>query len=136
VNDPAFPIPTKSPDQQGPPGRTPVEIKGPDAQGWYEVVSNPEHFAYPLPETGTTLSGAMGIAERLRIRAGDNSSCEWRGERDGGFKREDWNCSVYSAFRLTSTAEFFEIEETVRAREGDAVVFERIHRGRVKRDLV
>jgi hypothetical protein len=60
----------------------------------------------------------------------------WQGERNGGFKRGDWNCSVYSAFRLTSTADTFVIEETVRALDGDTVFFERENKATVPRDLI
>jgi putative CocE/NonD family hydrolase len=134
--DPLFPIPQNPPGKGGPPGRTPLRASGPDAQGWYEVEQDPQAVSYPIAETGTTVSGALGIKERLRIKRGDNNSCEWRGERSGGFKRGDWNCQVYSAFRLTSTPETFFIEETIRATDGGEVIFERINRAALKRDLM
>jgi hypothetical protein len=76
----------------------------------------------------------MGIKERLRIKEGDNDSCVWQGERSGGFRRGDWNCTVYSAFRLTSSPEAFFIEETLRAMEGEEVIFERSNKASVPRD--
>ena len=109
-------------------GRTSARAAGPDAQGWYEIRQEPQPFSYPVADTGTTISGALGIKELLRIKQGDNESCEWQGERSGGFKRGDWDCAVYGAFRLTSTPETFIIEETVRASEGGKVIFERENR--------
>jgi putative CocE/NonD family hydrolase len=136
VSDPAFPIPINPSDKGAPPGRTPQRETGPDAAGWYEIEQNPEPFSYPVADTGTTLSGALGIKELLRIKQGDNNSCVWQGARSGGFKRGEWNCSVYSSFRLTSTAESFFIEETVRALEGDKIIFERENKASVPRDLM
>jgi putative CocE/NonD family hydrolase len=136
IRDPPFPIPQNSAQQKSPPGRTPLKESGPNAEGWYEINQEPQAVSYPIADTGTLLSGALGIKERLRIRRGDNNSCEWQGERAGGFKRGDWNCAVYSAFKLTSTPETFFIEETLRATEGSEVIFERINKAAVKRDLM
>jgi hypothetical protein len=72
----------------------------------------------------------------LRIKQGDNSSCEWQGERSGGFRRGDWDCTVYSAFRLTSTPDTFFIEETLRASDGGEIIFERTNKSALKRDLM
>jgi len=134
--DPFFPIPQNATAKGTPPGRTPLEEKGPDAQGWYEIEDDPQRVSYPVADTGTIVSGALGIKERLRIKRGDNNSCEWQGERSGGFERGAWNCRVYSAFRLTSTPDSFFIEETVRASEGGETIFERINRAAVKRELM
>jgi hypothetical protein len=41
---------------------------------------------------------------------------------------------VYSAFRLTSSPEAFFIEETLRAMEGEEVIFERSNKASVPRD--
>jgi uncharacterized protein len=136
VADPPFPIPINPAGKKAPPGRTPLQEAGPDAEGWYQIEQNPAPFSYVIADTGTTLSGAAGIKELLRIKQGDNNSCLWQGERSGGLKRGDWNCTVYSAFRLTSTAESFFIEETVRALEDDKLIFERQNKATVGRDLM
>ena len=136
AHDPPFPIPQNPPSTKPPAGRTPLEATGPDAQGWYEIRQEPQAFSYPVADTGTTISGALGIKELLRIKQGDNESCVWQGERSGGLQRGDWDCTVYSAFRLTSTPEAFFIEETVRASEGGKIIFERENKASVKRDLM
>jgi putative CocE/NonD family hydrolase len=136
VRDPPFPIPLNPPDKKPPSGRTPLQEAGPDAAGWYEIRQDPQPYSYPVADTGTIVSGASGIKELLRIKQGDNNSCLWQGERSGGLKRGGWNCTVYSAFKLTSTPETFFIEETVRASEGDAVIFERTNKAAVKRELM
>ena len=135
--DPTFPIPVNpAGTAQVGPGRTPPTESGPDADGWYEVRQDPAPFSYTMPSTGTTIAGALGIQVRLRIRQGDNSSCTWEGERSGTLKRGDWDCTVYSSFRLSSTPESFFVEETVRASDGDKVIFERSNRTTVRRDLM
>jgi uncharacterized protein len=137
VSDPPFPIPVNPSDKkQAPRGRTPLQETGPDAEGWYEVDQNPTPISYQVADTGTTISGALGMKESLRMKQGDNNSCVWQGERSGGLKRGDWNCTVYSSFRLTSTPDSFLIEETVRALENDKVVFERQNKAAVDRDLM
>ncbi len=136
VSDPPFPIPVNPSDTKAPGGRTPLTQAGPDAQGWYEIRQDPVSYSIPIADTGITLSGASGIKVLLRIKQGDNNSCVWQGERSGGLKRGDWNCTVFSSFKLTSTPEAFFIEETVRALEGERVVFERENKAEVPRDLM
>jgi uncharacterized protein len=135
-HEPSFPIPTNPPERSAPGGRTPLRETGPDADGWYEILGDPQPFSYTVADTGTLISGAMGIKERLRIKEGDNDSCVWQGERSGSFRRGDWNCTVYSAFRLTSSPEAFFIEETLRATDGEKVIFERGNKASVPRDLM
>jgi putative CocE/NonD family hydrolase len=136
VPDPSFPVPQNPPGKQAPAGRTPLKEAGPDPEGWYEIRQDPQQYSYPVAETGTTINGVAGIKVLLRIKRGDNNSCVWQGERSGGFKRGDWNCTVYSAFKLTSTPETFFIEETVRASDGGEIIFERSNKEAVKRDLL
>lgn len=136
AHDPPFPIPENPADKKAPGGRTPLNVLGPDARGWYEIRQDPVAYSYPVAETGTVISGVAGIKVDLKIKQGDNSSCEWQGERVGGFKRGDWDCTVYSSFKLTSTPEKFFIEETLRASEGAEIIFERTNKTAVKRDLM
>ena len=89
-----------------------------------------------VADTGTTVSGAAGIKELLRIKRGDNDSCVWQGERSSTLKRGNWNCTVFSSFKLTSTPDALFIEETVRALEGEHVFFERENKATVPRDLM
>ena len=93
-------------------------------------------MSYTVSDTGTTIVGGYGLKERLRIKDGDNSSCIWEGEHTGGFKRGDWDCTIHVAFKLTSSPDTFLIDETVRALEGDKVIFERVSKSSVTRDLM
>ena len=136
TRDPPFPIPVNAAAAQAAGGRTPLEQAGPDGHGWYEIRQDPAAYSYPVADTGTTLSGAAGIKELLRIKQGDNDTCVWQGERSSALKRGDWNCTVFSSFKLTSTPDAFFIEETVRALEGDRVFFERENKATVPRDLM
>jgi hypothetical protein len=136
TRDPPFPIPVNASAAQAGGGRTPLEQAGPDGDGWYEIRQDPVAYSYPVADTGTTVSGAAGIKELLRIKQGDNDSCVWQGERSGALKRGDWNCTVFSSFKLTSTPDAFFIEETVRALEGERVFFEREKKATVRRDLM
>jgi hypothetical protein len=89
-----------------------------------------------VSDTGTTITGGYGLKERLRMREGDNNSCSWEGEHTGGFKRGDWDCTIHVAFKLTSTPDTFIVDETVRALDGDKVIFERISKSPIGRDLM
>jgi uncharacterized protein len=137
VPDPKFPIPiTHSESKELGELFGSLHVTGPDAEGWYEVSQDPKPTSFTVPDTGTTLVGGFAAKERLRIRQGDNNSCLWESEHRGGFKRGDWDCTVFCSFKLTSTPQTFVIDETVRAFEGEKVVFERSHHGSVQRDLM
>ena len=137
VRVPQFPIPVNPPDRRAGGGDARrSRSRGPNSYGWIEVRQNPAQYSFTLPDTGTTIAGAAGFKERLRIRESDNDSCVWEGERDGGFSRGEWRCRVFSSFRLTSTRTDFFVEETVRASYGDATIFERSNKRRVPRDLM
>jgi putative CocE/NonD family hydrolase len=137
VADPAFPIPVNHPERkQAGPLFGSLQEEGPDAKGWYNLHQDPPPMTSTVSDTGTTITGGYGLQEKLRIRDGDNSSCSWEGEHTGGFKRGDWDCTIHVAFRLTSTPDTFIIDETVRALEGDKVIFERISKSPIGRDLM
>jgi hypothetical protein len=135
--DPAFPIPiNRAEPKEAAPLFGSLKEEGPDANGWYDLHQDPPPMSSTVADTGTTITGGYGLKERLRMREGDNSSCIWEGEHTGGFKRGDWDCTIHVAFRLTSTPDTFIIDETVRALEGDKVIFERVAKSPVGRDLM
>ncbi len=132
-----FPIPVNREEPQNlAPQFGALKESEPDAEGWYDLHQEPEPAPYTVSDTGTTIIGGFGIKERLRIKIGDNNSCIWEGERTSGVKRGDWDCTVHVAFKLSSTPEAFLIDESVRAIEGDKVIFERMGKNSVKRDLM
>ncbi len=135
--DPKFPIPVNHAEAKklGPLFGS-LKEEGPDADGWYDLHQDPPPMSYTVSDTGTTIVGGYGLKERLRIKDGDNSSCIWEGEHTGGFKRGDWDCTIHVAFKLTSSPDTFLIDETVRALEGDKVIFERVSKSSVTRDLM
>jgi hypothetical protein len=138
VSDPSFPIPVNPPAAQQAAGPLFGSLKesGPDAEGWYDLRQDPPPMTSTVSDTGTTITGGYGLQERLRMRDGDNSSCTWEGAHTGGFKRGDWDCTIHVEFKLSSTPDTFMIEETVRALEGDKVIFERISKSPIGRDLM
>ncbi|HEY2678439.1 MAG TPA: CocE/NonD family hydrolase [Steroidobacteraceae bacterium] len=135
--DPGFPIPINPAESPklGPQFGALQEAE-PDADGWYDLHQDPQPSSYTVSDTGTTIIGGTSLKERLRIKIGDNNSCIWEGERTSALKRGDWDCTVHVAFRLTSTPDTFLVEESVRALEGDKVIFERNAKNQVKRDLL
>jgi hypothetical protein len=137
VPDPGFPIPINPAESPklGPQFGALKESE-PDADGWYDLHQNPQPSSYTVSDTGTTITGGTSLSERLRIKIGDNNSCIWEGERTSGLKRGDWDCTVHVAFRITSTADTFLVEESVRALEGGKTVFERAGNNPIKRDLM
>jgi len=137
VSDPRMPIPVKhaAPTPAGPLFGS-LQETGPDAEGWYDLHQDPPPMNTVVSDTGTTITGGYGLKERLRIREGDNNSCSWEGGHTGGFKRGDWDCTIQVAFKLTSTPDTFIIDETVRALDGDKVIFERISKSPIGRDLM
>ena len=137
IPDPPMTIPVKhaAPTPAGPLFGS-LKETGPDADGWYELTQDPPPMTTTVSDTGTAITGGYGLKEKLRIKDGDNSSCSWEGEHTGGFKRGEWDCTIHVAFKLTSTPDAFIIDETVRALDGDKVIFERISKSPIGRDLM
>jgi uncharacterized protein len=135
--DPAFSIPVNRAGalKLGPQFGA-LQAAEPDADGWYDLRQDPQPSSYTVSDTGTTIVGGTSLKERLRIKAGDNNSCIWEGERTSGLKRGDWDCTVHVAFKLSSTPDEFLIDETVRAFEGGKLIFERNALSPVKRNLM
>jgi putative CocE/NonD family hydrolase len=133
--DPNFPIPVNSadPPKMGPQFGALKEAQA-DADGWYDLHQDPPISSYTVSDTGTTIVGGTSLKERLRIRIGDNNSCIWEGERISGLERDDWDCTVHVSFKLTSTPDSFLVEESVRALDGDDVIFEKEGKSPIKRD--
>ncbi len=135
--DASFPIPIKHAEAKAAgPLFGSLKGSGPDSEGWYDLHQDPPPMSYTISDTGTTLVGGYGLKERLRIKDGDNNSCVWEGEHTGGFKRGDWDCTIHVAFKVSSTPDTFVVDETIRALEGDKVIFERVSRSPVGRDLM
>jgi uncharacterized protein len=137
VADPPFTIPVKHGEIKGAiPLFGSLKIVSADAQGWYDLKQDPPPMNYTVSDTHTAIVGGYGLTERLRMREGDNNSCSWEGGHTGGFKRDDWDCTISVSFKVTSTKDTFIVDETIRALEKDEVIFERISRSPLKRDLM
>ena len=116
-----------------PGGRTVTEA-GPDGSGRVTIEKSSPADPQTLEDIGTIVSGGRSV--HLSIREGDPNSGVWRMEGSRGWRRGAWDTTIHSAFELTSTAEEFRLKESVRALEGDTVVFERQSDDRIKRDLI
>jgi putative CocE/NonD family hydrolase len=137
VADPPFPIPVAHSESKELGALFDAKrTAGPPKDGWYEIREESKPTSFTVPDTGTTIVGGFGRDEHLRIREGDNNSCVWEGEHTGGFKRGDWDCTVRSSFRLTSTRDAFLIEETLQASDTGTLIYERASKSTVKRDLM
>ena len=84
---------------------------------------------------GTVLTG-LGPNAYLTIREGEPNSCVWVVNQSSRYQRGDWDCGLESRVELRSTATDFIVTETLVARRGEAVVFERTLENRIARDLM
>jgi len=107
---------------------------GPDAEGrvmLHKMLRDPPET---LIDIGTTMSG--GSDWFMSIKEGDPNSSVWKLEWFSHLKRGDWDTTLQSTLELTSSADEFRMKESIRALEGDKVVFERQWDNRIKRNLV
>ncbi len=132
----AFDVPVLPPGAARTPGRMPLTVTGPDAQGTITVRQQPPSGSYTIPETGTTLVGMAAMDERLTIRQGHPNAGAWDIAASGGFKRGDWDCLVHASSRFSSTATEFTVEETLEAFEHGKSVFKRSKTSIIPRDLI
>jgi hypothetical protein len=119
----------------------PAELKnyaitqtGPDAQGRVMLHKKLRDPPETLTDIGTTMSG--GSDWYMSIREGDPNSSIWKLEWFSRLTRNEWDTTLTSTLELSSTAEEFRIRESIRALEGDKVVFERSWDNPIKRDLL
>jgi len=114
--------------------RRPTAVTDPISLGHYRIeLASPPTPAL-LKSTGTTLG--RGRWEVSEIREDDPNSSVWTHRASSSWKRGEWDCTVEAACELRSTVEDFHLVESLTARRGDAVVFERRVDSRIKRDLV
>jgi hypothetical protein len=119
----------------------PAELKnytitqtGPDAEGRVMLHKRLRDPPETLADIGTTMSG--GSDWYMSIKEGDPNSSVWKLQWFSGLKRGGWDTSLRSTLELTSTAADFRMKESIRALEGDQVVFERHWDHTIKRDLL
>jgi hypothetical protein len=107
---------------------------GPDSEGRVMLHKTLRDPPETLTDIGTTMSG--GSDWYLAIKEGDPNSSVWKLEWFSHLKRGEWDTTLRSTLELTSTAEEFHMQESIRALEGDVVVFERQWNTTIKRDLL
>jgi len=111
-----------------------VTQAGPDGKGHVLIHKRLRQPPEKLADIGTVVSS--GSDWYMSITEGDPNSSLWRLEWFDNRERETWRTSTRSTLELTSTAEEFRIKESIRAMQGDEVVFERSWDNRIKRDLM
>ena len=106
-----------------------VEMKGLTRAKWTLIAAvsrNP----------GATQRIIAQVLEVSEITEADPNSCIWSHHASSSWKRGDWDCTVEADCELRSTAEDFILTESLTARRGEEVIFERTTESRINRDLV
>jgi hypothetical protein len=128
-----FPIPERhTPSRDGAP--RPTAVTEPVLPGLYRIELSTPLAAGPPNVTGARLG--RGRLEVSELREGDPNSGVWRHRATSSWMRGDWDCAVEAACELRSTADEFQLSESLTAKRGDTVVFETRSESKTKRDLV
>ena len=122
-----FPIPLK---HSAGSSRYTHTVMGPGTAGYLD---NPLRSTL-IADIGTTVQEQS--SESVTVKEGEANSSVWKQENMTAWKRGDWDCTVSAAFELTSTAEEFHLKEVLRAKKGEAEIFNREKISRIKRDLL
>jgi putative CocE/NonD family hydrolase len=131
-----FDVPELPPGAAKTPGRMPLVVQGPNAEGVITIRQSPPSGSFTLPDTGTTLLGMAALDEVLTVREGHPNAGLWQLASEGGFKRGDWDCRVHATCRFTSTETSFVVEEGLEAFEHKRSVFKRAKTSVIPRSLV
>jgi uncharacterized protein len=107
--------------------------EGPDANGRV-VLHKVLHQPLLVLDTGTEITEKSDWS--WSVREGDPHSSVWRMEWVSGIKRGAWDTTTRAVVELTSSTTEFNIKESIRALEGDKVVYERTWDNAIKRDLM
>ena len=128
-----FPIPERrTPVSAGAP--RPRTVTEPVSPGRYCIELSSPPTPTLLKSTGATLSRGRG--EMSEIAEDDPNSGVWTHRASSSWTRGDWDCAVEAVCELRSTPEDFHLVESLTARRGDEIVFERRTESRVRRNLV
>jgi len=111
-----------------------VTQAGPDAEGRVMLHKRLRDEPETLADIGTRMSG--GSDWYMSIKEGDPNSGVWRLEWFSRLARGEWDTELRSTLELTSTPEHFRMKESIRATEGEKVVFERHWDHVIERDLL
>ena len=111
-----------------------VRQSGPDAHGRVIIHKRLRDLSETLKDIGTTVSG--GSDWFLSIQEGDPNSSVWQLRWFSKIGRGEWDTTTESTLELSSTTEEFRIKESIKAWEGEKVVFEKAWDQTLKRDLM
>jgi putative CocE/NonD family hydrolase len=111
-----------------------VRQSGPDAHGRVIIHKRLRDLPETLKDIGTTVSG--GSDWFLSIQEGDPNSSVWQLRWFSKIGRGEWDTTTESTLELSSTTEEFRIKESIKAWEGEKVVFEKAWDQTLKRDLM
>ena len=95
----------------------------------------------PIASKPTGPRPARGLAAKpndagCEIRPGDPSSCHWSRTAQSRWSCGRLECAVEAAYDLTATPTHFRLAESLTARRGESVVFERRTEASIPRDLL
>jgi len=131
-----FDVPELPPGAARTPGRMPLTVQGPNAQGMISIRQEPPSGSFTLPETGTKLVGMAALDETLTAQEGHPNAGVWQLASEGGFQRGGWDCRVHATCRFTSTEVSFVVEESLEAFEHGRSVFKRSKTSTIPRRLI
>ena len=112
----------------------PHAVTAPIGPGHYVIHNDSEISIRKIAATGAEL--ARGSWETSEIREGDPKSCRWAQRTHVAWKRGDWDCTVEASYELSATETAFVLSESLIAKKGDKIVFERANHDRIDRDLI
>jgi len=111
-----------------------------EARWTIPVIRNqPAAAAAPFDVQGPDAEGRITVRradQTAEITEGDPNSCVWRDARSRSWKNGETDCTVLTAFELTSTERAFQLKESLRATKGGALIFEREKVSTIERDLL
>ncbi|MHB8381717.1 MAG: CocE/NonD family hydrolase [Candidatus Binataceae bacterium] len=133
-NEPSMPIPlirdSHSSARAAPPT---VTVSGPDRDGRIAIRRQSDNRRV-IRDTETAIVSRIDWNREL-IPGSPNSS-RWHGTYAVSYKREPWEAAVAASFELTSTAGHFHLTESIRASQGDKIIFEQTWENNIPRDLI
>ena len=104
-----------------------------DSEGRYRILIETSPRSQTIAATGVAVTRSS--RQLSEIVEGEPLSSRWEHRVCVAWKRGDWDCAVEAACELTSTAEAFQLTETLVVRRDGEVIFEHRDAGEIARDL-